>query len=156
MATSRQAARRIANIAKTISKNQISLQQIALTRQRLNIAERVFGKGIASDGLPIDSKRKAKNRKGAYSQRYGQRRLKEGKQINLINLVFDGTFDRSLIIGRDGKKTVLGFDTDKSRMIAEKTEEYRGKAIFQATPEEKKAIFQIVIEQIRKVIRSVK
>jgi len=152
--TPKQALARISRIEKAILDSEKRISISILQRRRANMNQRIFVKGIATDGALITSKVIAKgSRIGAYSQRQGSARRSRGRQTTLVDLNDTSNLRSSLIIGESGDKVVLGFRDMKSRRIALSHEQYREKEIFRGTRSERDQDKKVAKAEFRAIIR---
>lgn len=65
------------------------------------------------------------------------------------DLDFEGDLRRSLTTGEEGRKTVLGFTTNKQRIKAEGNEKQVGKDIFSPSKREIDLAVKTVVQEIK-------
>ena len=153
MATIAQTLRKLRNLRRSLNNSNDRVEKVVLSTQLAFTSTRVFVNGKASDGKLITSK-VAKKETGAYGKQQGKKRKKAGRQVNKVDLNFGSTTQKDLIVGKQGRKNVLGFATDRSRNIAAGHEAYREKPIFKPTRQEKKKLGKVAVAEYRKIIRS--
>ncbi len=105
---------------------------------------RIFNEGKSSDGSAI----------GKYkSARYAAYRTSRGRQTAYKDLQVEGDLLRALTVGTNGNDFVLGFATDKARLIGAAQETQTGKKIWQPTDSEIKDIQKQAIKEFRKCFK---
>ncbi len=82
----------------------------ALSELNSIIQTRVFSKSQGTDLQSFGSYR---------SESYKSKRAAKGRQTAIKDLEFDGTLRRSIVIGKNQGRNVLGFDSERSIIIRE-------------------------------------
>lgn len=99
---------------KQYKKNVLEVREkaeiAALSELNSIIQTRVFSKSQGTDLQSFGSYR---------SESYKSKRAKNGRQTNIKDLEFDGTLRRSIVIGKNQGRNVLGFDSERSIIIRE-------------------------------------
>lgn len=106
----------------------------ALQRIEGEMKTRIFGNGQATDGSKLGTF--SVPRIGDYSRAHGRKRQRAGRRITPKDLEFYGDLRRSIGVGVNGPNTVLGFQYDKARIIAQAQQKQTRKTIFQASAQE--------------------
>jgi hypothetical protein len=91
--------------------------------------QRIFNRGLATDGSAM----------GAYrSAQYKKQRQSQGRQVGYKDLEFNSDLRNAIQQGKAGSANVLGFTTDKARLIAGYQQDVRqtGKIIFEPSQNE--------------------
>jgi hypothetical protein len=101
------------------------IARIACLNSVALISQRVQNQGLDSNEKSI----------GTYSKSWAQQRLKEGRQVQFIDLTYSGEMMDSFTFSPLGKDYVVGFSSDKEGQKADWNEERFG-VIFQLSNEE--------------------
>ena len=122
------------------SKAKAEIQFIAIKRIEADMKRRVFNDGKATDGSSL----------GKYKSRsHIKKRTERGRQTGYKDLDFEGDLRRSLTTGEQGQKAVLGFTTNRQRLIAEGQEKQTGKSIWEPSKSEIDAAGETVVAEIK-------
>ena len=125
-------------------QNKRDIQFPVLKLQEGNSKARIFNEGKASDNTSL----------GAYKNaRYKAFRQSIGRQTGYKDLEVFGDLRRNFTVGTNGDDIVLGFATDKARLIAVGQEQQTGKEIWKPTKEEINDIKKAAVKRIRECLR---
>lgn len=127
-------------------KNKRDLQFPILKLEEGLMKQRVFNEGEAADGTKLGNYR---------SKSHAKKRRLRGRQTGYKDLEFEGDLRRSLTVGTNGGDVVLGFSTDKGRLIAayQESDRQTGKEIWSPTDSEINQIKEVVVERIRACLK---
>ena len=120
------------------------LQFPLLKLQEGNSKYRIFNEGKSSNGSSLGQYR---------SLSWKAARLAKGRQVGYKDLEFDGTLRRSYTVGVNGSDFVLGFVTDKSRLIAAAQEAQTKKDIWKPSDEELRDLRKLAAKEIRRCLK---
>jgi len=99
---------------KQYKKNVLEVREkaeiAALSELNSIIQTRVFSKNQGTDLQSFGTYR---------SESYKSKRAAKGRQTSIKDLEFDGTLRRSIVIGKNQGRNVLGFDSERSIIIRE-------------------------------------
>lgn len=137
-------------------------------RTLIEMKSRIHNQGKATSGVLIGSlPRGQRIKKGDYSRGWANRRLSAGRQIERVDLQFDGRADfgdltaknvgliGNYIVGTSGEDVVIGFVDDDQREIAEHHESYRQEPIFTSSDQETGLGIETIISIINQRIDDV-
>ena len=121
-------------IARTAALNSVGL-----------ISQRVQNQGKNASGEQMVSKSEKKT--GAYSRGWGNKRVKFGRQVSIIDLTFSGAMIDSFTFSPEGKNYVVGFSSDEQGKIAGYNEDEFG-VIFNLSDSENDLVSSIIQDSL--------
>jgi hypothetical protein len=116
---------------------------LALKNAEGIIKQRIFNKGLATDGEAIGLKGARKSPRyegGQYSRSYGRKRDKAGRQTGYVDLEFNGNLRRDIQVGQVQGFNALGYARQDGATLMRYSEEYRKSQIDKLTDEERERI----------------
>lgn len=127
----------------------------ALSRHKIDQAQRIFERGECANGTQISSRRKARQPlEGDYSRQHGKERRRKGRQTNYVDLELTGRHRNSLIVGEDSNgNPAYGFSDERQRKIAEGHTNYRKKDIYGSSEDELSNIKKTAVAEARAILR---
>lgn len=136
----------IKNLTNAMNPDKVLRQAVVTLVPEMK--NRIQQDGKKSDGGPITSNSNPKF--GAYSEGYGKKRSKKGRQTNIIDLTFNNDMMRDLKPGPTGPISYgAGFLSNEQRKIANFNEERFG-VIFDPTDQELKQSLVTINKAIQK------
>ncbi len=99
---------------------------VALKGIEAEYKERLFEDGLSTNGSKI----------GKYVSNWKKKRAQKGRQTGFVDQNFNSDNQRSIQVGKASGSNVMGFLTDKQRLIAEGAENYRKKDIYVVSEKE--------------------
>lgn len=131
---------RFGNILRNLFANIDRIEKSVLLRLNAEMQQRIFNRGLASDESPMGPYRSASHRK---------RRQNAGRQVNYKDLEFTSDLRRSIVLGRLGRRNVIGFSNNRNRIKAAGNEQQIGKRVFGTSRSERRLIRDIIRAEIR-------
>lgn len=145
-------SKRLDKLADCILQEKEKVEVEALEAGKSLMIKRIFGIGANGGGRTLDG-----DLFGEYTEAYLQKRIRETKQTNLNkNLIFSGSLQRSIQVGTNSGKNVLGFtdlELEKIARFQEESEIQINEPIFQLNDEELSIALETVLNGVENSIQ---